>query len=188
MTMETSNLKTATGPLATAALLTALTAVAAWLKIPFPLVPITLQTLFTYAAGLLLKPRMAFVSQAAVLILGLLGVPVFAGGAGPHYVLQPTFGYLLAMPLSAYAIAQVRKDPISILSSVKALVVGIAIIFSIGVLWLYANVHVVLQQKMAVSTAVWSGCIIFIPGELCKGFLAAWIAQKYNKISKESRS
>lgn len=174
--------------MAAAALLAALTAIGAWIKIPFPLVPITLQTLFTYAAGLLLKPRMAFVSQAAVLILGLLGVPVFAGGAGPHYVLQPTFGYLLAMPISAFAIAKTGKEVPSIFSNMKALVLGIVIIFSLGVLWLYASVHIVLQQNMAFSTAVWSGCIIFLPSEIGKGLVAAWIAQKLHKIAKESKS
>ncbi len=171
-----------------AALIASLTAVAAWIKIPFPLVPITLQTLFTYLAGCLLPSRMAFFSQAAVLCLGLLGVPVFAGGGGPHYLLQPTFGYLLAMPLAAYAIARTRGERQSIPRLVNALVVGTTVVFGLGVFWLYATMHLVLKQNLDLVTAMWSGCIIFLPGETIKGAAAIWLTQKYAKLAKESKA
>jgi biotin transport system substrate-specific component len=36
------------------------------------------------------------------ILLGLLGIPVFAEGGGPGYILQPTFGYLVAFVLQAW--------------------------------------------------------------------------------------
>ncbi len=79
-----------------AALFAALTAVGAFLKIPFPGVPVTLQVFFVFLAGLALPPYAALLSQAAYLVIGLAGVPVFTSGGGIAYALTPTFGYLLS--------------------------------------------------------------------------------------------
>lgn len=86
-----------------AAMFTALTAVGAFIRIPIPPypVPMTLQTLFLYLAGLLLPRREAFLSQAAYVLLGLIGVPIFVNGGGIGYILDPTFGYLVAFLLCA---------------------------------------------------------------------------------------
>lgn len=48
----------------------------------------TLQFLFTLLAGLVLGA----LAVAAYVLLGLIGVPVFASGGGPAYLVQPTFG------------------------------------------------------------------------------------------------
>ena len=86
-----------------AALLCALTAVGAFIKIPLPFypVPLSLQTLFVMMAGVLLTPRYAFLSQFAYVLLGLVGLPIFVGGGGLGYVVQPTFGYLLGFLIGA---------------------------------------------------------------------------------------
>lgn len=86
-----------------AALFASLTAVGAFLKLPISAVPITLQVFFVFLAGLALSPEAALLSQAAYLILGLAGVPIFTSGGGISYVLTPTFGYLLSFLLMAPA-------------------------------------------------------------------------------------
>jgi len=58
----------------------AMTAVGAWLIIPFPLVPITLQTLFLNLAAALLGGYLGALSQIIYISLGIIGLPVFAGG------------------------------------------------------------------------------------------------------------
>ena len=78
-----------------AALFAALTAVGAQIRIPFPLVPLTLQTPFVLAAGLVLGPRGGMWAMGLYLLMGLFGLPVFAGAGGPQVVLLPTFGFLL---------------------------------------------------------------------------------------------
>ncbi|SFL50002.1 biotin transporter BioY [Halanaerobium salsuginis] len=80
------------------AMLIALTAVGAYLIIPLPFspVPITLQTFFILLAGRLLGAKYAMLSQLGYLILGAVGLPIFAGGAaGPGILAGPTGGFLI---------------------------------------------------------------------------------------------
>src|SRR5215204_6140633 len=87
-----------------AALMAAVTAVAAQIAIPLPFspVPFTLQVLGVILSGLLLGPRYGALAQAIYLLIGAVGVPVFAqfrGGLG--VLLGPTGGYLLSYPIAA---------------------------------------------------------------------------------------
>ena len=84
-----------------AALFAALTAVGVFIKLPISAVPITLQVFFVFLCGLALSPYAALLSQAAYLVIGLAGVPVFTGGGGISYVLTPTFGYLISFLVMA---------------------------------------------------------------------------------------
>ena len=63
-------------------LFTALIAVGAFIKIPVPVVPFTLQYLFTMLAGLLLGARLGSLSVFAYMVLGLAGLPIFTEGGG----------------------------------------------------------------------------------------------------------
>src|SRR3712207_3531477 len=86
------------------ALMAAVTAVAAQIAgpLPFSPVPFTLQVLAVMLSGLLLGPRYGALAQAIYVLVGAVGVPVFAqfhGGLG--VVLGPTGGYLLSYPLAA---------------------------------------------------------------------------------------
>ena len=86
------------------ALMAAVTAVAAQITIPLPFspVPFTLQVLAVILSGLLLGPRHGALSQVVYVLVGAVGVPVFAqfsGGLG--VVLGPTGGYILSYPLAA---------------------------------------------------------------------------------------
>ena len=80
-------------------LFTALIAVGAFIKIPVPVVPFTLQYLFTMLAGLLLGSRKGTLSVVAYMLLGLAGLPIFSEGGGFWYVLKPSFGYIIGFCL-----------------------------------------------------------------------------------------
>lgn len=76
------------------ALFSALTAIGAFITIPIPPVPFTLQIFFAILAGALLGSKRGFISVGVYVLLGLCGLPVFTKGAGLSYIFQPTFGYL----------------------------------------------------------------------------------------------
>ena len=64
------------------ALFAVLTALGAFIRIPFPLVPITLQTFFVFLSGTLLGSRAGALAQVLYVGMGLIGLPVFTGGGG----------------------------------------------------------------------------------------------------------
>ena len=78
-----------------AALFAALTAVGAFIRIPIGDLSVTLQVMFSLMAGLILKEKWGSISQIMYILCGLVGIPVFTGGGGPQYVLQPSFGFII---------------------------------------------------------------------------------------------
>ena len=91
------------------AIFTVLITVGAYIRIPIPGVPFTLQFLFVMLAGLMLEATFAFLSVMLYIFIGLLGLPVFTQGGGFAYVLQPTFGYLLGFAVAALVVGLIRK-------------------------------------------------------------------------------
>jgi biotin transport system substrate-specific component len=169
------------------ALLTALTATGALIRIPMPLAPLTLQTMFTYLSGALLPARYAFLSQAAYVILGLTGVPVFADGGGIHYVSRPTFGYLLSLPAAAMTISylrlKIKKQGGCGLFTI--MLIGGMCVLLIGSIWLYLNLNFILMKDVGIRKVIWSGIMIFMPGEVIKAILAMMIVASLNRINRE---
>jgi biotin transport system substrate-specific component len=84
-----------------------LTAIGAYIMIPLPPVPITFQTLFLNLAGALLGGYLGALSQVVYILLGVIGLPVFAGGkAGLGVLLGPTGGYLFGFVLAALVVGK----------------------------------------------------------------------------------
>ena len=120
-------------------LFTALIAVGAFIKVPVPVCPFTLQLLFTTLAGLLLGARLGLVAVTVYLVLGLMGVPVFTEGGGPGYVLQPTFGYLIGFALGAWLTGFIaRSVPAPSLKRLLAAnFAGLAVVYALGMIYVY---------------------------------------------------
>ena len=156
----------------------ALTAAGALIRIPTGIVPVTLQTLIVPIAGGTLGPRYGPLSQVIYLALGLAGLPVFAGGAsGPAAVLSPTFGYLLGFPLAAWIMGQcgVRYPRSGYGYVLASAVAGLAAIYALGVLHLLLHLNYVVGKPTSLLTALGVGVLPFVPFDLVKCFIAAWI-------------
>ena len=106
-------MKLKTKELTTCALFAALIAVGAFIKIDIPLpmytMHFTLQWFFVLMAGFLLGAKLASLSVIVYLCIGLVGVPVFAAGGGPTYILRPGFGFLLGFVLAAFLIGAITE-------------------------------------------------------------------------------
>ncbi len=91
----------------------ALVGVGAFISIPLPFtpIPIGLQTLFVLLTGLVLGPLWGASAIVLYLLVGLLGLPVFAAGTGgPAHLAGPTGGYLLGF-LPAAVVAGLIARP-----------------------------------------------------------------------------
>ena len=167
-----------THSLVTAGLITALTAIGAFIRIPFVPVPVTLQSFFTLLAGNIMSPKRAALSQTVYLLIGLAGLPVFVNGGGPAYILQPTFGYLLALPLAAFVIALLRQRFAASITPLSILGINMTatlLIHVIGVIWLFWSMNYIVGQSISIKTVLISGMVIFLPGDFLKSLIAALI-------------
>jgi len=94
---------------------------------------LTLQTFFVYLAGLILDPWTAAAGQLLYLLLGLGGLPVFAGGVvGPQALFGPTGGFLISFPLAALVESTIAGHHQKAADAI-ALGAGCLIIFGIGI-------------------------------------------------------
>ena len=92
------------------AIFTALLSVASILSVPIGNVPITLQTLVVMLIGLLLSPKNSLITLIAYLIIGIIGVPVFASGkSGLGVIMGPTGGFLISFVFAVFFIAKMRS-------------------------------------------------------------------------------
>ena len=154
------------------ALFAALTAAGAFLKIPLGVSSITLQFLFTAMAGVLLGAGGGALSQAVYVALGLLGLPIFTGG-GFGYVLQPTFGFLLGLIPAAAVIGAMTRRSASPVRIALACVVGLAVLYAIGVPYMALILNGYMGKGMSVSGLLWAGMLPFLPGDAIKIVITA---------------
>ena len=166
----------------------ALTAIGAFIKIPTPLVPFTLQFLFCAYSGVFLGARNGLYSQLLYVIIGLIGIPIFASGGGPTYVLQPTFGYLLGFITCAYVIGYFSQNLVKItfLKIMSVTLLGLCFIYLFGVTYLYLIVNFYLQKQMAISTAITVGFLPYITADFLLSILVALTAVRIIPILKKS--
>ncbi len=168
-------------------LFAALTAAGAFVKIPLPVVPITLQTFFVMLSGSLLGSKFGALSQLVYLAVGLCGPPVFAYGGGLAYVLQPTFGYLLSYPLAAFVIGYLierRSQPPSLAWLCASNAVGVISTLTIGAVVLFLNLKFIVQKPISLATLVTSYYLAFLPGDAVKVFVSAVTARKLFGVLK----
>lgn len=153
------------------ALFTAIIMVLGLISIPLPFspVPVTGQTLGIMLAGSILTVRQVFLSISTFLLLGIAGVPVFAGGTGgPGIIVGPRGGYLIGFLVGAIVIALLRGKNNKLLRLGLANVVGgIIVVYFLGILWLsYVT-------KIGVSKAFMIGALPYLPGDLFKVIIAS---------------
>jgi biotin transport system substrate-specific component len=144
-------------------------AVAAQVVVPVPMspVPMTLQPLAVLAVGGLLGARAGAGALILYLALGMLGLPVFAGGAsGVARLIGPTGGYLLAFPVAAAATGAIIGLKPTLASTLLACAIGLALIHIGGVAQL-----AVLGGDPVLAFRV--GFVPFLTGDLLKIGLAA---------------
>ncbi len=158
-----------------------LTAVGAQVEIPLKPVPFTLQTLFVLLAGALLGPRNGFISMGMYLVMGIIGLPVFASaGFGLARIMGPTGGYLLAFPIAAFVVGSIVQFRSHIAWSVIAMVSGLFVVFMLGTLQLS------LVLGLSFSDAFSGGFLILSWWDVLKLSAATAIYRELRKKSPDS--
>lgn len=169
-----------TKDLALVALFTALTAAGAFIRIPIPVMPFTLQFLFTTLAGLLLGGKLGAISVLCYLILGLIGLPIFTGGGGVFYVLQPTFGYLVGFLVGTFftgVVARKVESP-SFLRLLAACFLGLLIVYVLGIAYYWVICTFYTQTGIGIKALFLYCFVLAVPGDIFLCFLSAIVAKR----------
>lgn len=140
-------------------------------------VPITLQTLAVLLTGMVLGPLRGFAATALYVLVGLAGLPVFAGGLGGLAIfVQPSVGYLFSFPLGA-ALAGWLARRVVVRGGRRAwwwlfgagVAASLLVIHPAGIVGMSAVAALPLPKAAAVDLLFW-------PGDIAKSALAATIA------------
>lgn len=162
----------------------ALIAAGAFIKITIPVQPFpmhfTLQWFFVMMAGFLLGPKMAAASVGTYLLIGLLGVPVFAAGGGPAYLLRPTFGFLLGFLLAAWVIGKLCEwmKPSKMTRMMIPAAAGLAVYYGAGILYFYFISNYVISMPIGWKAVLINCCLLTIGEDFVLCILASATALK----------
>lgn len=170
--------------MAVCSLFTALTAVGAFIKIPVPVVPFTLQVLFILLAGLLLGGRLGAVSVTAYALLGLAGLPIFAEGGGFWYVLKPSFGYILGFILAAYVTGRMteKMEGLPFGKVLAVCLIGLAIVYGVGMVYYYIICNYVIETPIGLWPLFLYCFLLVVPGDICLCFAAAVLTKRIKPV------
>ncbi|WP_312995437.1 biotin transporter BioY [Achromobacter animicus] len=148
-------------------------------------VPITLQTLGVMLAGAMLGPVRGALACLLYLALAAIGLPVLPGGRGGlGAFFGPTGGFLIGMVAGAFVTGWLARRLatrgtgtwVGLAGYVAACVVGgIAVVYAFGVPWLSA------VTKMGMAKAA-GAVVVFLPGDLIKAVVAAWVASRVERV------
>lgn len=168
---------------------TTLIAVGAFIKVPVPVVPFTLQFLFTMLAGLLLGGRRGAMSVGVYILLGLIGLPIFAEGGGFWYILKPSFGYLLGFMLAAYVTGRMveRRARLSTGWVIAVNFLGLFIVYAAGMIYYYVICNYVIDTPIALGPLFLYCFVLAVPGDICLCVLAAILTVRVKPVFDRMR-
>lgn len=177
---------------------TALTAVAAQVIVPLWPVPMTLQTFAVLLVGTTLGPVRGALSMGLYLVIGVLGLPVFAEAKSGSLFGLTSGGFVIGFILAAALVGWLaqREWDRRVVGTLVSFAAGTAVIYAIGLPWLYVSLsnlgpaiwHDYLGFDSVIAATVGSGVVPFLVGDLLKALLAAALLPLAWRGAKSIRS
>ena len=140
-----------------------------------------------YFGGVLLGAGYGALSQAVYVLIGLVGVPIFALGGGFSYIFQPTFGFLLGLIPSALIIGLLTKKSRKPVRIVLSCVAGLAALYAVGLPYMALILNVYMDKGLDFWAVLKSGMLPFLPGDALKIAVAAVLFPKLSVLFDKKR-
>lgn len=171
-----------TKKLALTAMFTTLIIIGAFIKIPIPYIPFTLQVFFVNMAMLMLGAKWGGMAVGIYIAMGLIGIPIFTAGGGWSYVFHPTFGYLIGFFIGTIVggnLMHLFKN--GYLGMAVASVVFEIITYICGLTYFYFIQSAYLGVSVTAKTVFISCFLIFLPGDIISCVLGAIIVKRLSR-------
>lgn len=169
-------------------LFTALIATGAFIQINIPVQPFpmhfTLQFFFVLLGGFLLGPRLGTMSVCIYLAVGLVGVPIFAAGGGPAYLVRPTFGFLLGFAFAAFVTGSVASlsDRISFKWYLFSAFWGLIVMYLSGMFYFYFISNFVIHMPVTWKLVFINCFLLTVGGDFVLCVMAAALARRLKPV------
>lgn len=170
-----------TTSLIVSAFMVALITVCSWTSINF-IVPVTLQTFAVFLTALILDMRYSFLSLFSYILLGICGVPVFAGfKSGVGVIFSATGGYIIGFIFIILSVQASKKFfGGTRIANTLSMLVGLLLCYLCGTLW-FMTVYARGTGEIGFFSVV-SMCVLpFIIPDICKMLLALFVADRIKK-------
>jgi len=159
-------------------------AVCSWISIPTA-VPFTLQTFAVFSALGLLGGKRGFFAALVYMLLGAVGLPVFAGfKSGVAVLVGSTGGYIVGFLIIAgvYWVAEVFIGK-QIIVRIISMVIGLALCYLFGTVW-FVTVFTRTNGDISLFKALQMCVIPFVIWDLLKMALALSVTSAVGKRIK----
>ncbi|NLW42531.1 MAG: biotin transporter BioY [Tissierellia bacterium] len=165
-------MKLTTKDLTQISMFAALTAIGAYVSVPIGHVPITLQSMFVLMSGVILGSKRGAISQIVYMVVGLIGLPVFAGGRGGiATIMTPSFGFIFGFVAMAYISGYLYERGVNVwISSFVATIV----LYLVGLPYMAFILNSVMGNSFDFLKILNLGLIPFIPGDSLKVLATAF--------------
>ena len=163
------------------ALFAGLIVICSWISIPTT-IPFTMQTFAVYLAMNFLGGRSGTVAVCVYLLLGLIGMPVYAGFAsGIGTLLGPNGGYMIGWALSGLVMRGMERLPLrGRRLEVASMLLGLLVCYAAGTAWFM----VIYGGAIGLGAAL-MGCVVpFLAPDLAKLWLAMWFGGRLKRVLK----
>jgi len=165
--------------------MTAITCILAPLSIPLPFspVPISLTNLVIFISVFILGMKDATISFLIYLLLGAVGLPVFASfHAGLSVLAGPTGGYLIGFIFLALIQGFAMKYfDRKLIPTIIGMLIGMAVCYIFGTVWLAK------LMSLSFKEGLFMGVIPYLPGDAVKIIIAVIVGPKLYAATKKVR-
>ena len=156
-------------------------AICSWISIPAA-VPFTLQSFGVFIAVGVLGGKRGSLSVLVFILLGAIGIPVFANFSGGIGVLAgPTGGYIIGFLFSALLMWAMEKLPgKKSVMQIVSMIAGLIVCYAFGTVW-FVIVYGRMNGPIGFTAALASCVVPFIIPDIIKIALAYVLSRKLRK-------
>lgn len=185
MTEKPKNLSSKTLNMVYISLFVALMAICSWIAIP-TVVPFTLQTFAIFLAVGLLGGKRGTIAVIVYLLLGFIGLPIFAGfRGGLGVIVGPDGGFLIGFIFTALVMWLIfklfGKGTVSI---VVAMVLGLIACYAVGTVW-FMTIYAGGTGEAGLMAALTACVFPFIIPDIIKIAAAVVVCKRLGKYVKD---
>lgn len=154
------------------------------IQIPLPMIPINMALLAVYLSGALLPRPYGLLAVLCYILMGIIGLPVFAGlQGGVAVLLSRTGGYILGyIPcVLIVSLAKTKKGGTIHKMLPLGCLIGTIVLYTLGTIWFMR------LTRMSLAAALGYCVLPFIPGDGLKILLATLLSKRLRPIMEKDR-